>query len=242
VTVAVAEQPSKGVREVLADAWSFRWQVELEAAERFKRLGQRLSALAAQETIVGLANRAAGDEVRHAAHCLVLARTHGAECLIPGVEVLEIAPSALMERQKVLYEIVAACCVTETESTAVLTTLLTAGASESLKPVLRELAADEVFHSRLGWAHLARESGRMEVGFLSQWIPAMLEGVAGPELFGGASVEQEAPELLKYGVLPRTKKRELFVQTCRDVVFPGLAQFGVNPSPGQAWLEQKCLK
>ena len=38
------------------------------------------------------------------------------------------------------------------------------------------------------------------------------------------------------GVLPLEKKREVFLGTLEQVVFPGLERFGVDPEPGRSWL------
>ena len=38
------------------------------------------------------------------------------------------------------------------------------------------------------------------------------------------------------GVLPLAKKREVFLGTLEQVVFPGLEKFGVDPEPGRRWL------
>jgi len=69
---------------------------------------------------------------------------------------------------------VAACCITETESVATLTSLLAEEVDPGVEKVLRAIARDEVVHGRMGWAHLARESAGYDVSFLSSWIPAML--------------------------------------------------------------------
>jgi hypothetical protein len=42
--------------------------------------------------------------------------------------------------------------------------------------------------------------------------------------------------LLRLGVLPLEKKREVFLGTLEQVVFPGLEKFGVDPEPGRTWL------
>src|SRR5207237_1269423 len=97
-------------------------------------------------------------------------------------------------RDAVLYEIVAACCITETESVATLATLLTGTAEPRVRTVVHEIARDEVVHGRMGWAHLAREAAVRDVSFLSSWVPSMLEGglgngrpLAGERRSGGRS-------------------------------------------------------
>ncbi len=236
---AVSDAPEP-VRRVAGAAWSFRCKVEREAELRFARLSRDLALIGAAPELSALALRASLDERRHAVLCAELAAAYG-EPVPPstGTAVAEIAPRGLLPRGRVLYEIVAACCITETESMAVLTTLLAHARRPRLRAVLRELAADEVAHSRLGWAHLAGESARGVAGFLGPLVPRMLEGGAEPDLFRTAPVGLDDEALLGHGVLPRAVKREVFTRTLVEVVFPGLERFGVDAAPGRAWLDGK---
>jgi hypothetical protein len=231
------------LRRIAADAWRFRLDVERDAEARFARLAERLSSAGAAPPVVALARRASRDEARHAAFCAELAGAYGAAIgpLAPAAP-REIAPRDLGIRQRVLYEVVAACCIAETESLSVLTTLLDHVQGGRLRRVLRELAADEVGHGRLGWAHLASEHARGETAFLGPFVPAMLEGNAAPDLFLVAPADRENAALLEHGVVPHALKREVFVRTLEDVVFPGLAAFGVDPAPARAWLARRSAR
>jgi hypothetical protein len=221
-------------------AWSFRLGVEREAAARFERLAGRLEAAGYPPALVALAHRAAADERRHAALCAEEARLRGAPlpAPLPGPP-SEVAPAELGLGEAALYEVVAASCVTETESCAVLTSLLALVRDRRLRAVLRELARDEVRHARLGWACLAHAAGRGESGFLSPLVPFMLAGAAPSDLFADVEPAREDPGLLEHGVLPHAMKREVFVRTLEEVVFPGLAGLGVDPAPSRAWLARE---
>jgi hypothetical protein len=226
------------VRRAAGAAWRFRCGVEQDAAARFARLAGRLAAVGAQGVVVDLAERASRDERRHAVLCAELAMRYGAPAPAAGpASPPEIAPAGLAPEQRVLYEVVAACCVTETESMGVLTHLLAVARDAGLRDVLRELARDEVRHSQLGWAHLAAESARGDVSFLGPFVPAMLRGAAGPDLFAAAGAEHEDATLLEHGVLPHAAKRQLFTRTLDEVVFPGLQAYGIDTAPARRWLE-----
>ncbi len=228
------------LRRIVADAWRFRWQVELEAEVRFARLAVRLARVAALPLVIELANRASADERRHASLCAQLALAYGAAGINEDqITAPEIAPARLSDRDRVLYEVVAACCITETESMSVLTTLIASARHEPMLAVLRELARDEVSHSRLGWAHLAHEQSRRSVAFLGPLVPRMLEGTLSEDFFSPGGEQLESPELLQHGVLPRSTKRSVFVGTLRDVVFPGLQGLGVDTAPAREWLRRK---
>jgi len=236
VTGAGAASPER-VRSLAAEAWAFRWQVEVEAEERFGRLARRLQRLGSPASIVELARRAAADESRHAAHCARLAAQYGQPVPeAPPPPPPPVAPAGLSELEAVTYELTAACCVTESVSVAALTALLPAASDPSLRAVLRELAEDEVVHARLGWAHLAGEHRRGATAFLAPYLPAMLEGSVDAELFGPPGPGRDDPALLEAGVLPHVRQRELFAQALREVVFPGLEECGVDAAAGRVWL------
>jgi len=181
--------------------------------------------------------RAADDERRHTELCARLSGSLGSPVTLdPEVELPSIAPGSLDERQAALYEVVAACCITETESMATLTTLMAAEPDPEVRDVLHSISRDEVVHSRMGWAHLSRESAAGEVAFLGQLIPGMLAGTIDEGLFGAPPAGEDPDGLLRLGVLPLEKKREVFLGTLEQVVFPGLERFGVDPEPGRRWL------
>jgi hypothetical protein len=227
-------------KRAAADVWRFRAMVERDASFRFKRLAERLTSVGAPEKLVDLSRRSSADEARHAHLCAGLAEEYGASVDgLPPPRAPEVAPCDLGLRERVLYECVAACCITETESMGVLTTLVRTVRDAKRRRVLRELAEDEVRHARLGWAHLASERERGETAFLGPLVPAMLEGSVAPDLFAPGSPERDDERLVDHGVLPRSVQREVFTRTLEEVIFPGLASNGVDVAPARAWLEAR---
>jgi hypothetical protein len=230
-------EASPALRALAAAAWRFRWTVERDAEARFLGLAERLDALEWAAPLAPLARRAAGDERRHAEHCARIAAELGGpvpETAPPPPA--PVAPAGLDEEDALTYELVAACCVAESVSVAVLTALLPGARDPGLRAVLRELAADEVGHARLGWAHLALAAARGRTTFLGPLLPAMLQGSADEDLFGPVAPDREDEALLALGVLPHAAKRDLFVGALEEVVLPGLASGGVDTSAARAWL------
>ena len=224
-------------RRAAGEAWAFRARVEQEAALRFDRLATVVAGFDPGSPVPAMMRRAADDERRHTELCTRLAHGLGNPVeLDPNAELAAIAPRSLDERQAALYEVVAACCITETESMATLTTLLAAEAEPEVREVLHSISKDEVVHSRMGWAHLSRESVAGEVAFLGELIPRMLAGTIDEGLFAPPPPDEDPEGLLRLGVLPLEKKREVFLATLEQVVFPGLEKFGVDPEPGRKWL------
>ena len=224
------------VRRAAGEAWAFRARVEREAASRFARLAAAIPDFDPGSPVPGLLRRAAGDEDRHAALCAGLSAAYGCPAG-GGATDVRIAPGSLGPRDAVLYEVVAACCITETESVATLATLLGEQAEPRVRTVLREIARDEVVHGRMGWAHLAREAAVRDVSFLSAWVPSMLAGTVEEGLF--STGQPGADELLRHGVLPGPRKKEIFVRTLAEVVLPGLEKLGVSAAPARAWIAQR---
>lgn len=227
------------LRKSVGAAWAFRARVEHDAEQRFTRLAGAISTFDSDSPAIELMRRAAEDERRHARLCEELAAAYGHSTEAAPYLATEIAPAALRPRDAVLYEVVAACCITETESVATLTTLLAENAEPSVRTALHEIARDEVVHGKMGWAHLAREATRTDVSFLAPWVPVMLAGTVDDGLFAALSPEADAAELFRHGVLPQSRKREVFVRTLLDVVFPGLETFGIDAGPARRWLEER---
>jgi len=227
-------------RALAASAWAFRWQVEVEASGRFERLADRLEQTGAAAELVALAQRSAADERRHAGLCAEQAALRGQDGPWTGAAPPpEIAPGGLPLRERVLYELVAGCCIAETASVAVLTALLEAARGTELQRVLRALARDEVQHARLGWAALTVARRESDVAFLSPFLPAMLGGHVDPDLYAPVTAEREDPALLEHGVLPHRLQRTLFERSLREVILPGLERLGVEVLPARRWLAEQ---
>ena len=230
-------------RRAAAEAWAFRARVEQEAALRFDWLAGVVAGFDAGSPVPAMMRRAADDERRHTELCATLAASLGQSVALDGdPKFVSIAPRSLDERKAALYEVVAACCLTETESMATLTTLLAVETDPEVREVLHAISRDEVVHSRMGWAHLSRESVAAEVAFLGPLVPGMLAGTIDEGLFGPPPTDEDPEGLLRFGVLPLQKKREVFLGTLEQVVFPGLERFGVDPEPGRRWLAQAAAQ
>jgi hypothetical protein len=229
------------LREVLAGAWGSRYAIETEASLRFGALAQRLQAIGAPAALVDLAARASSDETRHAAHCERIFHGHGGETLQAVDRVIEYAPRNLPPTERLTYEMVAQCCVAETQSMTTLVTLLEAVETPDLRTVLHELARDEVNHSRLGWAYLAWARPHFDFGFLEALLPGMISGSAGPDLFTVGSPASNDPALLAQGVVPRSMRQRLYLETMETVVLPGFDTLGVATGLARVWVAEKRL-
>jgi hypothetical protein len=222
------------IEEAAGKAWAFRHWVESDATARFARMAQRLEKIGTPPALVEMAVKASQDESRHAGYCAELAGHYNHPLQDAVEEPSEIAPKPLRFRQRVLYE-VAASCLAETESTVMLVTLMGETKNSKMHRLLREFAKDEVTHARMGWAILTSHRERDDLSFLAKWIPWMLRTTAGDSF----KPKQKGPEesaLVEHGVLPYSLRREVFIKTLDDVIFPGLDALGVDAAPSREWL------
>jgi hypothetical protein len=226
----------EGVEAVAAKAWAFRYWVECDATARFARMAERLAKIGTAAPLVQMALDASSDEARHSGYCADLAARYGKKVEPGPTEATEIAPERLGLKKRAIYEVVAAC-LAETESTVMLVTLMGAAKNEDMKKILREFAKDEVKHAQFGWAVLAAYKDRMDLSFLSGWIPWMLRTTAG-DSFKRPTAGAEDERLAEHGVLPYSMRRKVFIDTLRDVVFPGLESLSIDTAPSRAWLDQ----
>jgi hypothetical protein len=219
-----------------AAVWEYRARSEWQAAARFQRLATELAAGDASDAVVVLARQAAADERRHAALCGVLAVRFGGAGPAEGPKVAgRCSPAGLAPRDRLLYEVVAMSCVTETLSAALLIEIERCASDVEVQRVVHQILRDEIAHSRLGWAHLAAEAEQGRGAFLAEHLPAMLAGTVTDELFSpGEAVGESALEGL--GALGRPRRLVLFAASMREVVFPGLERFGVHTAAAEAWL------
>ncbi len=191
--------------------------------------------------MVDLAARAADDEIRHVGLCEGLVEHFG---LAPPARdrghAPPVGPSGTTHRERVLYEVVAMSCVTETVSAAALAAMQDAARDPKVRDTVHSILRDEVQHSRLGWAHLAAEKNRGPLAFISDYLPAMLAETVATELFSDV---EEDPVLKKAlgecGALSRSDRRNLFVDAMQKIVFPGLEHFGVDTAAGSRWLDEQ---
>jgi hypothetical protein len=213
-------------------SWAFRCTVEQIAHRAFAHIANELTAQYYARELVDAATRASEDEARHAVLCAALAVEHGVAEPAELPMRIRLAPASLVREEALVYEIVARCCIAETESTATLIELLP-GCEGSVREVVHQIAADEVRHARLGWRFLAHVVGRRDLAFLGPHLPSMLE-TGGAPLFD-PSLPPGVDDAAR-GTFSLTTQRRIFVAALEEVVFPGLEIYGVPTDQARGWL------
>ncbi len=106
-----------------------------------------------------------------------------------------------------------------------------------IRRATRRLLADEVEHSRLGWAYLAWARDQGEGGLLAPHLPSMQWEAVPPSLFVESPSHPEEAMLIAMGDPPISTRRALFFKTMNEVVLPGLEAHGLATDHARAWLE-----
>ncbi|HEY4102782.1 MAG TPA: hypothetical protein VGM44_02790, partial [Polyangiaceae bacterium] len=129
----------------VAGTWAFRTRAEIEASARFLRMSAELAEVGADPVVVKGARDASDDEARHRDLCAVLATRFGQpnakEYVPPRVR---IGRSEMEPRDRLLWEVVAVCCISETMNTALLSRCQEVAKDEQIHTTLHELLKDEV--------------------------------------------------------------------------------------------------
>jgi len=200
-------------------------------------MATELAEVGADPVVVQGARDAAEDEARHRDLCAVLATRFGepnAKSHIPPRG--RIGRSGMPQRDRLLWETVAVCCISETMNTSLLTRCQEVAKDEQISTTLHELLKDEVKHAQLGWAHLASERAAGRGGFLRDILPAMLDASIEPGFLDGKMELPWTEALFDYGELPLSELIQIYCETLTEVVFRGLDAMGVDTSQGRAWL------
>jgi hypothetical protein len=239
VTVLDAEE-----RAVIAAVWAFRARSERQATLRFTRLARELREVGAEASVIALAETAVVHEEAHERICLDVARAYGHTVDEPAAEgdddaeAPAIGPRRLSMRDRVLYEMIAFCCITESLNASLMMLSYERAREPDVRAALRVILRDEVSHSRMGWMHLAAERAQGRGAFVAKALPYMLAGTVREELFARGTLGDEAREtrLGDHGELSETIRLELFEHTLEDVIYPGLEALGIDTGPARAWV------
>lgn len=223
-------------RRFVASTWALRASGERAAALRFERLARTLAAADAPADMVALALRAGDDERRHVGLCDELAALFGwtRPPLPPGPH-HPIGPTGRSPDDRLLYELVSACCLSETLNACMLRAILDRVRAPQVRDTVQTILSDEVHHARLGWRTLqhAREQGRGD--FLGPMLPRMLRG-AGVSLIDSPDAPgRDEAQLAAWGELDHDARLAVFHAAMRDVVWPGLESAGVHTDLARAW-------
>lgn len=226
-------------RAELANRWAYRANLEHAAAARFRQLADRMAAAKLAPVLVTIANRAVDQERVHVGLCAEIAERFGAKVELPEIVLEEIAPASMEMRDRVVYEMVAFCCITETANASVVSASADDVDDAAIRRSVKTILADEVQHSRLGWQFLATHPlDANQRAWLGSYLPDMLEGTIRADLFSPQPIVGDEATMQKYGTLPVEGRRWAFLVGMREVCLPGMARAGIDVRAALAFLDQ----
>lgn len=231
--------PDEG-RAAIAGEWWYRAWAERDSAARYARLHGAMIRAEAPQNLRDACRRAGEDETRHADICAAAAARF--EVPDPYAErptpAAPLGPGELSPRDRLLYEMTAFGCVTESLNAALLLETWERASEPGVRAAVHGLLADEVQHAKLGWAWLAWSEQQGDVAWLSGYAAGMLRGAASKNLSDSEALcaRWSRPAL---GYLDQQARVAIFVRCAVEVIAPGLARFGVDPEPMLDWLEAR---
>ncbi len=223
--------------EGLGRVWALRAASERVQERRFRRLAGELATAGADLQVAALALQASRDENRHAGLCARLASRFGWTEPIPSDDAVISWPAGMALADRVLYEVVVSCCLMESLNARLLVGIAAGARDGEVKSVATAILKDEVSHSRIGWAHLAFETGRRDCRGLSRLLPRMLADTVSEELLAPPPPGPRDEALLAYGELPLALRLEQFRGAAQELIFPGFERLGIDTAPARRWLE-----
>jgi hypothetical protein len=218
----------------LALVWKRRAIGEHAANARFAAYAERLKAQGVPQRFQDEAFSSSEQELRHREVCLDMAhRLRFGEITFEPQDFTPLGPAG---PENMLADLVALCCVVETINVAQLSMALRDIVEPEMRQATRKILADEVNHSRLGWAYLnwAKAAGQAEL--VAPHIPQMLREAVTPAIFTDPPPHPAEALLITMGDPPMHRRRALFVQTIIDVILPGLEANGIATEPARKWL------
>ncbi len=221
--MAFVEGLGQEQRERVASYWWRRAHGELTSWHGFQHVLADLRVEQAAPAVLELAERAVQDEFRHAQWCRDWAVRFGH----PGGELAArgerpIAFRGATEEQNRLLRITL-CCMNETVGCVVLRHVRPALTLPELREQNRQHMADELQHSRVGWAHLATLSDAQRA-FLRAWVPALLRLVKQSWCEGG---EENDDELVPFGYFSLRLLCAAHDEAVDSVILPGFQHLGL---------------
>ena len=225
-------------RLLVGGEWASRARREAELHLRFDSLFQALRAHQATPTVVTLAEQTSTDSKAHAEKFRVLAASFGVKAGISdAVRLGPLAPPDLSILERIIYELVLLSCVEETLMGCLMGQIYQHAKHPQIRLTAHLVFQDEIWHSRLGWAHLGNVSNQVSVSWLSKHIVSMLERLKGHELYRADAPCSSKAHMLDYGVFDRARRFEMLREGINTIILPGLESMGIDVDMGRKWSE-----
>lgn len=224
-------------RAILAGIWQERGASELKVAGGFSALAAALLEHGTVDEVLKLVSRAVRDEVHHAEIAVdMAARYRASEVEWPPPAPFPVPVLAPADgRLRATLLVIAMCCINETLACGILEGQLSQATSPLTRAALQSVLSDEIDHARVGWAHITTPfvTPAMKAEIAAGWLPRLLNA----RLRDLVEVDTPFPgeQLPEHGILTRGARKQIVATALEDVVFPGLARAGIDPTKAREW-------
>jgi hypothetical protein len=211
-------------RALVADYWWSRAAGEMTSWVGWRHVLDDLRAERSPAAVIALAERAVDDEHRHALWCRDWAVQfgHAGGSVTPRSEE-RLAWAGATDRQNRLLRITLSC-FTETVGCFTLQHVRKVVSDPALRKLNQRHLADELQHSRAGWAHLSTLCAT-DRDFVGASLPKLLRLVSRVCCDGN---EQDREDLVPFGYFTPRLLRAAHDEAVATVILPGLAHLGLE--------------
>ena len=201
-------------RAELAEAWLGDAALEHASIASFARFVLDLLAFGAPAELVEGAERAMGDEIRHARLCFSVAAAYSGEKLGPGPLLMDgvSASSTLAEAAGAAFR---EGCIGETVAALALEEQARSAELPALSSVLREIANDEANHAELAWRFV-----RWALSTGGEEVQGAVDDVLRRAAPSSEAPPNEAFAWRKHGRLSRNDVVRVSIEAWQDVILP----------------------
>lgn len=227
--------PPPGLRAATRSTWHARMLNEHGSAAVFEALAVQLSSAGAPAEAVAEVASFAAEERRHGVLCGAVVESLGGEAV--GTHVQEAFPAhpEVSRLEAALRNLISIGCLSETVAVALIGAEHHDMPEGPLKTLLTEIWADEVGHARAGWRWLAELLGDdVELrDRLGAWLRIAFNHLEAHETALLPEDARFGPAGAPWGLCDGEPARQLFYDTVRHIIVPGLEQLGIPASA--AW-------
>jgi hypothetical protein len=222
VSAVIHSVPSE-TRAGLAAAWLAVARMEHASIAAFARFALQLLAVGAPPELVMAAQRAMTDETTHAQFAFGLASAYADRDLGPG----PLAMDACLEvtsLSALVATVFAEGCVGETLAAVEAREALAHVRDPAVRAVLATIADDETHHADLAWRTTAWAIAVGSKAVRDRLEEAMAQATKWADDGHNAADDTETGDLLEYGIVGQTLRRQLRRAVMAEVVFPNARQ------------------
>ena len=224
--------------------WKGRMINEHASARVFEGLAGQLAAAGLDAVIVDEVKGFAAEERRHGVLCGSVVEALGGEARaeIGYGEPYPAHADAETLLEAALRNMLSICCLSETVAVSLIGAERIEMPEGPLRELLTTIYADEVGHSRFGWRMLEKLAPSIDASTkerLGDYLEVAFAHLVEHELSHLPESSQPLPEGVVYGLCSGRDARELFFDTVREVIVPGLEQHGIPAE--RAWKRSQTL-